>query len=119
VIKLADTTVRVSASSYSNLVKTRGILEAFHYQGRRLSLDNTVYISTQFAYEVASLIMKEMDKSVVFASDPEGARGGTNPATGVLLGPGGSEKIPPKFLAELMGLTEVLFQRPPRPDTKK
>lgn len=88
------------------------MLETFH-EGNRLSLDDAVYISTRFTYEVSRLLMKEMDESVVFATGVDG-----HTRSGYFLGAKGDWKYPPKFVEELMELTRLLL-RTHKPEVSK
>jgi hypothetical protein len=101
---MVDTSVRISDAAYSKLVKARGMLETFH-EGR-LSLDDAVYISSRFTYEVAKLLMKEMGESVVFATGVDG-----HTRSGYFLSTEGDwKKYPPEFVGELMELTRLLLR---------
>jgi hypothetical protein len=105
-LHLVDTSVRISDAAYSNLVKARGMLETFH-EGR-LSLDDAVYISTRFTYEVTRLLMKEQGVSVAFATGVNGKI-----ETGAFLSLGhDSLKYPQKFVMDLMDLTRLLLRKP-------
>jgi len=101
---LVDTSVRISDAAYGNLVKARGMLETFQ-EGHRLSLDDAVYISARFTYEVSRLLMKEMDESVTFATGMDG-----HVRSGYFLGAKGDWKYPPKFVEKLMDLTRLLLR---------
>jgi hypothetical protein len=109
---MGDTSVRISEQAYSNLVKARGMLETFH-EGR-LSLDDAVFISTRFTYEVTRLLMKEMGENVVFTSGIGG-----RPETGMFLGPDGTEKYRQKFMVDLMDLTRLLLRQQRKEATHK
>ena len=107
--ELVDTSVRISEEAYTNLVKVRGMLETFH-EGR-LSLDDAVYLSTRFTFEVTKLLMKELGDTIAFSTGVGG-----KPETGEFIALKGSDyyKYPPKLATALMDLTRLLVRKPPK-----
>ena len=86
------------------MVKARGLLESFN---GRLSLDDAVYISTHFTYEVTRFLMKEVGDTIAFGTGPSG------PESGYFMSMGRDyTKYPQDFASELMDITKLLVRKP-------
>src|SRR5208282_3641526 len=92
-----DTSIRVSAQTYSRLVKARGLLETI--QNRRLSLDEAASVSARFAYVVADFLIDQVAENRILggAVEDESFR---------FLPPENLRKLAPKLVEDFMRLTE-------------
>ncbi len=104
-----DTSIRVTAPTYSRIVNAKSYLELV--QNRRLSLDEAVSVSTRFTCVVAKFLIEQATKDRVLA-------GSIDDESFHFAPPENLKKLAPKLVEDFMSLTEELGKHPPRRQSK-